>query len=235
MCAMATRREVFLEASLTAALSAVMLLGLVTAFTACGIMIGLGHIDTLPFVSDCGVQKPERFVFRSGFGMCAAALLALLPAVQAATDPRSASRVVAWATRGAQLGALGLTFVAAASEVEEYDLHITAAGIFFTSMGLWMPAIAIAYGGNEKWSRLRLRFRLTLSVLYAVSFIVMGASPLGSLNQRIMEWLVLAILVGYFTSLRPDVAWLRAGLFLRPVADPDATREFLDEAHPVTA
>jgi hypothetical protein len=224
-----------LEVTLGSAITAVMCLASATALTACGITLGLGHVDTLPFVSDCGVLSPERFVFRSGFGMCAAALLALIPAVRAAIDPQKSYRTLAWATRGGQLGALGLTFVAAASEVEEYTIHITSAAIFFTSMGLFMPALAIAYGGREKSSRLRFWFRLTCSVLYAVAFIVMGASELNGLNQRVMEWLVLTILLSFFTSLRSDVADLRAGLFLRSAPEADATREFLDDAPRLTA
>eukprot|EP00013_Stygamoeba_regulata_P013364 CAMPEP_0177669752 /NCGR_PEP_ID=MMETSP0447-20121125/23654_1 /TAXON_ID=0 /ORGANISM="Stygamoeba regulata, Strain BSH-02190019" /LENGTH=278 /DNA_ID=CAMNT_0019176731 /DNA_START=132 /DNA_END=967 /DNA_ORIENTATION=- len=99
--------------------------------------VALGHVPLwLPMISDCGVEKPERYLFRFGLVtsallLCLNSFIMLLLQKSDKWGPPPASNMDEMCVVVASVSCLALAVVGVVNEREDDAVHSTAAVIFF--------------------------------------------------------------------------------------------------------
>ena len=102
-------------------LSLLLKLGVILALLTITIsyMLGRTHIDSIPMISDCGIYKPERYVFR--LGSISAAMLMGVASVGVYTSSSQYRNKFGLVL--ALTGSIGLGVLGSVNIVENWTLH----------------------------------------------------------------------------------------------------------------
>jgi hypothetical protein len=110
-----------------------------------GLAVGLGHVPAwLPTISDCGVQSPEKYLFRMGLSIGATALLVNVILVYYAF-PDFNFRKLKLLT--GVLSSCGLAILASVNEQENNKVHMVGTAIFFSGYVIFM--LVVAYSAHK--------------------------------------------------------------------------------------
>ncbi|XP_011406556.2 PREDICTED: transmembrane protein 150A-like [Amphimedon queenslandica] len=129
-------------------------------------ILGRTHIDSIPMISDCGMYKPERYVFR--LGSVSAAMLMGVASVGVYTSSSQYRNKVALCL--AVTGSIGLGVLGSVNIMENWTLHTVSAIIFLFSFGAYINLFTFL--SRRSISSLLFKLRITLALINTITLII---------------------------------------------------------------